>query len=133
MRPRRPRKVCFLTYSNPTVTHHLPENAIEDSDSDEDFADGCVYDESMPALLLIVKWGGELTTAGIMQAEALGEFGCLFQLTVTISGIQSTVPNPATLQANSSARSTRVFVVEKSTKTNADWDFSVFTPHIVTI
>jgi len=26
-----------------------------------------------PALLLIIKWGGELTTAGILQAEALGK------------------------------------------------------------
>ena len=26
-----------------------------------------------PALMLIIKWGGELTTAGVLQAEALGK------------------------------------------------------------
>lgn len=46
--------------------------AAGDDDDSEDNVIDVDYYANQPALLLIVKWGGELTTAGVMQAEALG-------------------------------------------------------------
>uniref|UniRef100_A0A914ER27 Inositol hexakisphosphate and diphosphoinositol-pentakisphosphate kinase n=1 Tax=Acrobeloides nanus TaxID=290746 RepID=A0A914ER27_9BILA len=41
------------------------ENKSSNSDTEEP--------NTSPSLLLIIKWGGELTTAGVLQAEALGK------------------------------------------------------------
>uniref|UniRef100_A0A0N5CB37 Inositol hexakisphosphate and diphosphoinositol-pentakisphosphate kinase n=1 Tax=Strongyloides papillosus TaxID=174720 RepID=A0A0N5CB37_STREA len=39
----------------------------------DDSEDSLSVDRTQPTLLLILKWGGELTTAGVLQAEALGK------------------------------------------------------------
>jgi inositol hexakisphosphate/diphosphoinositol-pentakisphosphate kinase len=39
----------------------------------KDITEQLSEDDSVPELLLILKWGGELTTAGHLQAEALGK------------------------------------------------------------
>ncbi|CEF63679.1 Inositol hexakisphosphate and diphosphoinositol-pentakisphosphate kinase [Strongyloides ratti] len=44
-------------------------SSVKISDSEDPLS----VDRSQPTLLLILKWGGELTTAGVLQAEALGK------------------------------------------------------------
>jgi inositol hexakisphosphate/diphosphoinositol-pentakisphosphate kinase len=68
---------CTVHTEKGAHTHcaHAHTHTLTDGESDSDTD---VFDTSMTpptgssGLLLIVKWGGELTTAGVMQAEALG-------------------------------------------------------------
>ncbi|KAM9313157.1 inositol hexakisphosphate and diphosphoinositol-pentakisphosphate kinase 1 [Gastrophryne carolinensis] len=54
-----------LTY----LPHGHPKTSSEDEDARKDF----------PSLLLVLKWGGELTPAGRVQAEELGRaFRCMY-------------------------------------------------------
>lgn len=47
--------------------------------SDTETDSSSVKVDPRPKLLLILKWGGELTPAGVMQAEELGKaFRCLY-------------------------------------------------------
>ncbi|CAL8102596.1 unnamed protein product [Calicophoron daubneyi] len=56
--------------------HGLPKNIKPGQDVDFSNADA---PESQPSLLLIAKWGGELTAAGRQQAETLGRaFRCIY-------------------------------------------------------
>ncbi|CAJ0924176.1 unnamed protein product [Ranitomeya imitator] len=52
---------------------YLPHGHPKPSSEDEDARKDC------PSLLLVLKWGGELTPAGRVQAEELGRaFRCMY-------------------------------------------------------